>query len=162
HAEYMHDELPRSTFIALDRDNWRWTEAEDDLAAPALVVLEYLTGTSDEPEAASRLTIVIFVDIVGSTSIAARLGDREWVDTLNAFASAVEQRVVEHRGRRVSDTGDGFVAVLPTVRAALQLALDTAAIGERLGTPVRVGVHAGDCYIEGDELRGLAVHAAAR
>ena len=163
HAEYLHERLPNSTLVAHDRGRWRWAEPDDDVGmAHPLAVLEFLTGTADEPETASRLMIVMFVDIVGSTGIAARLGDREWVDTLKAFTGEVEQRLLQYRGRIVNDTGDGFIAVLPTVRAALQLALDTAAIGERLGTPVRVGVHAGDCHIQGDELRGLAVHAAAR
>jgi class 3 adenylate cyclase len=161
-ADYLHHQLPHSTFFAYDSEHWRWHETEDDLGADASVVLEYLTGTPDESAAASRLMIVLFVDIVGSTGIAARLGDREWVDTLRAFQREVQQQLSHYRGRIVHDTGDGFLAVLPTVRAALRFSLDVTAIGERLGTPARIGIHAGDCHVEGDELHGLAVHAAAR
>jgi class 3 adenylate cyclase len=160
-AEYLHEQLPNSTLV-MQEPVWQWREAEGDLSAGATLVLEYLTGTSHEPEVASALMVIMFLDIVGSTTIVARLGDREWADTLKAFNSEVGRRISYYRGRTVSDTGDGFLAVFPTVRAAFELATDASMIGERLGTPVRIGIHVGDCHMERDQLRGLAVHAAAR
>jgi class 3 adenylate cyclase len=62
----------------------------------------------------------------------------------------------------VNTTGDGFVATFDAPARAIRAALALAAAADRLGIAIRAGVHTGEVELVGDDLRGLAVHLAAR
>ena len=55
---------------------------------------------------------VLFTDIVGSTELAARIGDSEWRSLLDMHDRAIRKALSAHRGREINTTGDGFVRVL--------------------------------------------------
>jgi class 3 adenylate cyclase len=74
----------------------------------------------------------------------------------------VVQEIGRQGGTVVKTTGDGVLATLPSADAALRAAV---AIRTRLAEDdldVRVGLHVGDVERRGDDLAGVAVHAAAR
>jgi class 3 adenylate cyclase/streptogramin lyase len=108
------------------------------------------------------LATVLFTDIVGSTEIAARLGDRRWRDLAARHHRAVRARLKRFRGREVDTAGDGFFAIFDRPAQAIACAL---AIGEAvrpLGLEVRAGLHTGEVELSGRSVGGIAVNTGAR
>lgn len=111
--------------------------------------------------ARSRLSL-LFTDIVESTQAIVDLGDEQWREVLDRYRSIVRQELGRCRGREVNTAGDAFFAVFDRPANALRCA---AAMRERvgeLGLRVRTGLHLGDVEMRGEQVSGLAVHAAAR
>lgn len=125
--------------------------------------LQGVVGWARPPEAGERvLTTVLFTDIVGSTVAAERLGDAAWKRVLATHHEDARSLLAHHRGRLVNTTGDGFVATFDAPLRAVRCGLDLADAARRLGIATRAGVHTGEVeFVDGD-LRGLAVHLAAR
>ena len=123
---------------------------------------EFATGHRSEPPDESVVTTILFTDIVGSTALAAQLGDRQWAELLGTHHAAVRDLLARFRGVEVKSTGDGFHATFDgparAIRCARQLQESVAALGLEL----RVGLHTGECVITPDGLEGIAVHVAAR
>ena len=105
---------------------------------------------------------VLFTDIVGSTSTAGRLGDDAWREMLAAHNARLRMQLNVFRGREVKTTGDGILAMFDSPTRAVRCA--AAMIEATRGTdiPVRIGVHTGEVETVGDDVRGIAVHLAAR
>jgi class 3 adenylate cyclase len=111
--------------------------------------------------ARGRLTL-LFMDVVESTQAIVDLGDARWRDVLARHHAIVRQQLSSHHGREVNTAGDGFFAVFDRPKRAVECALAIrAAVGE-LGLRVRTGLHIGDVEMRGEQVTGLAVHAAAR
>jgi class 3 adenylate cyclase len=111
--------------------------------------------------ARGRLTL-LFTDIVESTQAIVDLGDERWRELLDRYRSAVRQLLSRHRGREVNTAGDAFFAVFDRPANAVRCAEEMrVAVGE-LGLRVRTGLHVGDVEMRGEQVTGLAVHAAAR
>ena len=127
------------------------------------VTFQGIAGWAKAPEAGERvLTTMLFTDIVGSTTLAQRLGDRPWKQLLSAHREDVRSLLEIHRGREVDTTGDGFMATFDSPARAIACALAVCASARRLGIETRAGVHTGEVEVADGGLRGLAVHLAAR
>jgi DNA-binding NarL/FixJ family response regulator len=108
------------------------------------------------------LATVMFSDIVSSTERAAEIGDRRWRDLLDRHDAAIRQELLRHGGREVKTTGDGFLALFDGPARAIRCAV---AIRQGLlaeGVEVRIGLHAGEVELRGDDVGGIAVHLGAR
>jgi class 3 adenylate cyclase len=116
---------------------------------------------TDETEGRVLVTL-LFTDLVGSTRIAATLGDRRWTYLLRAHHARVRTLLAAYGGREVDDAGDGFFATFPVASAGVRCATDAAASLRELGLSVRAGLHTGECVQETGRVRGIAVHVAAR
>ena len=121
-----------------------------------------ITGVRGRAEADRVLATILFTDIVGSTALATRLGDRAWRGQLESHHAAVERHVKSHRGRLVKFAGDGALALFDGPGRAVRCA---QAIGADPGAPdlaVRAGLHTGEVEVMGDDAGGIAMHVAAR
>ena len=125
-------------------------------------IQEFLTGARPAPETDRVLATVLFTDIVGSTELAARLGDRRWSDLLVEHHAVVREQLKHFRGREIDTAGDGFMVTFDGPARAIRCALAIAEAVRALDLDVRAGVHAGECQVVGDRLAGIAVHVAAR
>jgi hypothetical protein len=108
------------------------------------------------------LATILFVDIVGSTEAAARLGDGAWADFLHEFRQQVAAELERTNGREIKDTGDGFLAVFDGPGAAATCALAVRRVANARSVSIRAGIHVGEVESSGEDIRGLAVHEAAR
>ena len=70
--------------------------------------------------------------------------------------------VGKHRGNLVKSTGDGIVATFDGPGRAVRCALAFGSAAKQIGLPVRAGLHTGEIEIRGNDIGGIAVHAAAR
>jgi class 3 adenylate cyclase len=108
------------------------------------------------------LAALLFTDIVDSTSHLERLGDFAWREVLLEHNQQVRLELNRFRGREIQTTGDGFLAVFDGPARAVRCARAIGPAVARLGIAIRAGVHTGEVEFLGDNVRGLAVHEAAR
>jgi pimeloyl-ACP methyl ester carboxylesterase len=125
---------------------------------------EFITG---ERQGASMefervLATVLFTDIVGSTRLAVEEGDRRWRKLLDEHDQLAQQIVIRHRGNLVKSTGDGILATFDGPGRAVRCALAFGSAAQRIGLPLRAGVHTGEIEVRGKDIGGVAVHVAAR
>ena len=107
-----------------------------------------------------RPVTALFVDVVGSTSLAERMDPEDWAATMERAMAVMSGAVQRYEGWVATHTGDGLMALfgLPTaheddparaVRAALEMVRDLDDIAGDLGRDgtdfqVRVGVNSGE------------------
>jgi class 3 adenylate cyclase len=113
-------------------------------------------------EARRILATLLFTDIVGSTQHAERLGDARWRALLEQHRHVVRAEILRCEGVEIDTAGDGFFVRFDSPARALECARAVRDGVKRLGIEMRVGVHTGECELEGRKLAGMAVHVAAR
>lgn len=110
----------------------------------------------------------LFTDIVGSTEIAERLGDRAFAAFLDAHNALVRRQAQLHGAHEILFLGDGFLIVLADGRAALDCAAaiqrEAVRLRDGLGEPLRLrlGVNAGPAERRGNTFVGRNVILARR
>ena len=105
---------------------------------------------------------VLFTDIVDSTRTVQEAGDTAWRDRLSQHNVRLREALNMFRGREVATTGDGLVAVFDSPTRAVRAGAAMTRSALDMGLPIRVGVHTGEVEFVGADVRGLAVHLAAR
>jgi class 3 adenylate cyclase len=161
HSRYLAEHIAGARYVELEgRDSFPFVGDSDAIVEE---IEEFLTGARRGGEIARGLLTVMFTDIVGATSMAAKLGDGRWRDLLAHHDEEVRAQLGRFGGREVKTVGDGFLATFdgPPSRA-LRCALAITAAARGLGIEVRIGVHTGECELIGDDVGGMAVHIASR
>lgn len=130
------------------------------------VVMIDISTTSEEfgqPVSGERvLATLLFTDIVGSTPLVERLGDHRWKRLVADHDRLVADVIDRFRGRVVQTTGDGVFARFDGAARALHAGIAIRTATATLELAVRVGIHTGEIELAGDEVRGVAIHEAAR
>jgi class 3 adenylate cyclase len=159
-GRYIADHIPGAKYVELPGRNiyhWAepWRESFQEIA-------EFLTGEQAEVADDRVLATVLFTDIVDSTRRAADMGDRDWRALLDAHDAIIRSQLARFRGREVSTSGDGFLAMFDGPQRAIRCAMAIRDAVQSLGIQVRAGLHTGECEIRGDDIGGIAVHIGAR
>ena len=159
-GKYIAEHIPGARFIELHGDDhWPWVGDPDEVCDH---VEEFLTGHRS-PQASDRvLATVMFTDIVGSTERASKEGDRRWRELLDEHERLTRSELERHQGHEVKTTGDGVLATFDGPARAIRCATALAAATDRLGLPVRIGLHTGECERRNSDIGGIAVHIGAR
>ena len=114
-------------------------------------------------EAVERtLASIVITDIVDSTRLAGELGASRWRDLVAEHNRKASTSIDRHRGRLVKTTGDGILAQFDGAERAVRAADSIRGLAGVLGLSVRVGVHSGEVEASETDVRGIAVHTAAR
>lgn len=121
-----------------------------------------IVGRAPEGPGGRTLATVLFTDIVDSTATLVRLGDSAWQEILRLHNAQLRDDLNTYRGREIKTTGDGFLAVFDGPTNAVRCGAAMARSARAIGLPIRVGIHTGEVEFVGSDVRGLAVHAAAR
>ena len=158
-GKYMASQIPNAKFMPLEGSDHM---PYGDVDAWVGEIEEFLTGTRREPHIDRVLATVVFTDIVGSTELAARLGDSEWRNLLDKHDEAAWRIATEQRGRVVKSTGDGVLATFDGPARAARFAAEFARQVAPLDLDLRAGIHTGEVELRGDDIGGIAVHLAAR
>ena len=159
-GRYLASQIPGARYVELEGDDHiPWVGAADDVLGE---IEEFLTGARTAPEPDRVLATVMFTDIVGSTERAAELGDARWRALLGGHHEAVRRELDRFRGRQIKTLGDGCLATFDGPGRAIRCAAAIADAARADGLEVRVGLHAGEVELVGDDVGGIAVHIAAR
>ena len=123
-----------------------------------------MTGHRDNGSADLEriLATVMFTDIVESTRQAAHLGDQQWRSRLDQHDTLARHTISRHRGVMLKSTGDGVLATFDGPGRAIRCALSFSSAARHIGLPIRTGLHTGEIELRGNDIGGIAVHAAAR
>jgi class 3 adenylate cyclase len=108
------------------------------------------------------LTTVLFTDLVGSTELAARLGDTAWRDLLARHHAIVRRQLAQFQGRELDTAGDGFFATFDGPARAVVAAAAIRDSLQELELQIRAGLHTGECEISDGKVAGIAVSIGAR
>jgi class 3 adenylate cyclase len=108
------------------------------------------------------LATLLFTDLADSTAIASRLGDGAWRTLLSAYFESARTQLERFNGREVKTTGDGMLATFEGPAQAVEGAAAIRRAANKEDLHVRAAVHVGEVEIVGSDLRGVAVHEAAR
>ena len=124
--------------------------------------LRTFTGYSLMGMSGRTLATLLFTDIVDSTATATRMGDKAWREVLSTHFEAARNAVERYNGVEINTTGDGLLARFDGPAAALHCASEIRRTAEREGIAIRASVHVGEVEVVGTDVRGIAVHEAAR
>lgn len=160
-ARFAADRIAGARFVELPGgDHLPW-EGDSDLIISEID--RFLRSVHDEEKEFDRvLATVMFTDIVGSTERSTALGDRSWQNLLADHDRIVRGLVARYRGREIKSLGDGFLATFDGPARAVRCALAIVQAVRDLGIDVRVGLHTGEIELDGDDVRGIAVHIGSR
>jgi len=159
-GRYIAEHIPGARFVELPgSDHLPWVGDQD---AALDEIQEFLTGARPAMQTERVLVTLLFTDIVDSTAIAARLGDREWRELIERHHLAARREIERFRGREVNTAGDSFFATFDGPARAVRCACAIRDAMQPLGLSLRAGVHTGEVELAGTELRGIAVHIGAR
>ena len=124
-------------------------------------VEEFVTGA--RPAQTERiLSTVLITDIVGSTRMAAQIGDRRWRSLIESHNTLVAKTLDRHRGKLIKFTGDGLLATFDGPGRAIKCAHDVAEMLGQIGLKIRGGIHTGEIELIGEDVGGISVHIASR
>jgi class 3 adenylate cyclase/ketosteroid isomerase-like protein len=172
-----------SYILHLEHDEWKIVHVHWSFPQPHTDVLgRSLTVTMEELEQAVRrekpdltgtldsegTVTIAFTDIVDSTVLLSRVGDRAWRDLLRRHNAVIEETTAGFGGTVVEVQGDGSMLAFPSARRgvacthAIQHAMNLTFADAALPIRVRIGVHTGDALHDTDHFFGTTVHYAAR
>jgi class 3 adenylate cyclase len=158
-ARFLARTIPRARYVELPgADHVPWFEPDDVLAE----IREFLTGQREAPTPDRVLATVLFTDLVGSTALAAELGDRRWRDLLAQHHAAVRRELERFGGRELDTAGDGFFASFDGPARAIRCARAIVEAVRPLGLEMRAGLHTGEVELLGGKVAGIAVNIGAR
>lgn len=135
-----------------------WVVGEEPLVQIEFTGTNTFLGSAVVP----WLATLLFTDIVDSTLVASRVGDVEWRELLADHYRTNRAILDRFGGSEVTTTGDGFLATFESPASAIAAAGAIADAANRAGLRIRAGVHVGEVQRVGNDVRGVAVHEAAR
>ncbi|MEX0984902.1 MAG: adenylate/guanylate cyclase domain-containing protein [Actinomycetota bacterium] len=161
HGRFLAEHIPGARSLELaGPGHWPW--ASGDAADSMDAIEEFLTGTRARLGTERILATLAFTDIVGSTELAAEIGDRRWRELLETHDSVARREVEKARGQMVKSTGDGMLATFDGPARAIRA---VRGIGESLsavGLQIRGGLHTGEVEVRDGDIGGIAVHIGSR
>ncbi len=160
HSLYTAEHVPGARYAEIEGEGAVWA---GDPEEPGRVIESFLTGSAPSLAGERVLATVMFTDIVGSTELAAELGDARWKELLRRHDVLLHEEVANHRGRVVKSLGDGALALFDGPTRAISCAVAVSEALRALGLRIRAGLHAGECeLLPGEDVGSIAVHIAAR
>jgi class 3 adenylate cyclase len=172
-APYPHVDVARG--LASGIPNARLAVLEGSALAPTvgdtaavLSAIDEFLGEGEEaaatPELPEGMAVILFADIVESTSLTEELGDTAFRAKARELDTSLRSVIKEAGGTPVEGKvlGDGVLAVFTSARQAIEAALRCGNAGDEPGLPLHLGIHAGDVIREGNNVYGGAVNIAAR
>jgi class 3 adenylate cyclase len=146
-----------------------------EIVEVSLAAVEAFLGRIQDPapsqsgsEMDSGHRAILFTDVVGSTEMTTRLGDRRATELIRAHDSIVRRCLAACEGREVKHTGDGIMASFPDsargIDCAVRIQREFQRYNQEAEEPihVRIGLDSGEPVEDSNDLFGTTVQLAAR
>jgi class 3 adenylate cyclase len=162
-GHYAAERIRDAEVVELPALDGVYTWVDDDAHQSTMDATERFVARLTQRVGPERvLATILFTDIVGSTQLAARLGDGAWRELLERHHALVRRELARLDGRELDTAGDGFFASFDgPARAVLAAAAIRDAL-RPLELEVRSGVHTGECEVADGKMAGIAVSIGAR
>jgi class 3 adenylate cyclase len=160
-ARALDQLIPNSTLIEYDSQDFEywlnpnWRDVVD-------ARISFVTGREVEAPAVRRFAVVMFTDIVDSTANSLATGDKAWHEKLDAHDRISDGVITSHGGTIVKSTGDGLLATFAMPSQAIDAAVRLRETLADAGFQLRVGIHAGEVEVRGEDVSGAVVNLASR
>jgi adenylate cyclase len=109
-----------------------------------------------------QLAAILFTDIVGYTAMMQQ-NEPDAVMVVKRYISVLQRTVLDHSGKILNDYGDGSLCSFSSATQAVECAI---ALQQQLQSnpvvPLRIGVHIGEIFFEGEKVLGDGVNVASR
>ena len=126
HGRYLAEHIPGAKYVELPGiDNLIWAGDQDAVLDE---IQDFVTGIRPAPTSRRILATVLFTDIVGSTRIAAEMGDGRWQDLLDDHYRIIRRQLDRYRGHEVKTSATGS-SRRSTVRPGPSAARPPSAMG---------------------------------
>jgi class 3 adenylate cyclase len=162
-ARYTADRIRGAEIVELP--DWRgvytWVHDETHQATTD-AVQHFVSRLEDRGESERVLATILFTDIVGSTELAARVGDAAWRVLLQRHHAIVRRELARFQGAEVDTAGDGFFASFDGPARAVRAATAIRDSLDEFGITIRAGLHTGECEVVDGKVAGIAVSIGAR
>ena len=110
-----------------------------------------------------KLAAIMAADIVGYSLLMAENEASTYADLRTVFDDLIDPTVARHGGRTIqNDTGDGFLAIFPSVNEAVDAALAIQQGFDEGPFKLRIGINLGDVIEDNGDVYGDGVNVAAR
>ena len=127
-------------------------------------------GVDTSYEAPRRLAAILAADIAGYSRLMTLDEEGTHARVKRYRRELVEPAIIEHHGRLIKTTGDGFLAMFDSPVEAVRCAIviQQSMVGRNAALPrdqwmqFRIGVNLGDVIVEPDDIYGDGVNIAAR
>lgn len=162
-ARWAAERIRGTRFVDLPQFDDIFVWARDDVNDAAQEAFAAFIHDMRGAAAPTRtLATILFTDIVGSTEMAARLGDAAWRDLLMRHHAFIRRELARYQGVELDTAGDGFFATFDGPARAVQAAIAIREALRGIGIEVRGGVHTGECELHEGKVAGIAVSIGAR
>jgi adenylate cyclase len=109
-----------------------------------------------------KLAAIMAADIVGYSLLMAQDEASTYAQLRTVFDDLIEPTVARHGGRTFKTTGDGFLAMFPSVNEAVDAALAIQQGFDNGPFELRIGINLGDVIEDNGDMYGDGVNVAAR
>lgn len=158
-ADHVRSLIPRAEVVTIPGPTLDY----GDFGAVLDTIRAFIGGETHVDISEDRvLATLLMTDIVGSTQRATEVGDAEWRRVIAEHDERAKAEIRRFRGTYVDSTGDGLLARFDGPARAIRCAQHIATAVRPLGIDVRAGLHTGEVELDGDHVRGIAVHIGAR
>jgi class 3 adenylate cyclase len=150
---------PNQVFDLMPR-HLTWVEGDEELE-----MVDWAGGAGFDArpgEGRRAMVTILFTDIVDSTGLARQTGDVAWERTLAMHDDVIRGVLAGFGGREVNTIGDSFLITFDSAESAIRCGLALVEALAAIRIPIRVGIHSGEVVSSGGDIRGVAVHTAAR
>jgi pimeloyl-ACP methyl ester carboxylesterase/DNA-binding winged helix-turn-helix (wHTH) protein len=150
-GRYLAAHIPGAQLVELPGDDHLPFVGDQDAILNAIE--RFLEGRRDTADANRVLATVV-------TAALREAPDRP--DVRSAFETHVRKEVEWYRGRLLELSGQRVQAAFDGPARAIRCAVALAAAGPRFDRPMQVGLHTGECEVDGPRMRGTALDLSTR
>jgi len=163
-GHYTGERIRGAEVVELPELSGVYTWVDDEAHRATMEATERFVSRLTEHARSERvLATILFTDIVGSTELAARIGDSAWRELLQRHHAIVRRELAQYQGRELDTAGDGFFAAFDGPARAVLAASAIRDALRVLELEIRAGLHTGECEAASDgKIAGIAVSIGAR
>ena len=109
-----------------------------------------------------QLAAILFTDIVGYTAMMQQ-DEQNAVAVTRHYITVLKLSVAAHQGKILNDYGDGSLCSFSSATEAMRCAIEMQQqLQQEPRVPLRIGLHVGELFFEGDKVMGDGVNVASR
>jgi pimeloyl-ACP methyl ester carboxylesterase/class 3 adenylate cyclase len=148
HGRYYAEHIPGAEYLELPgNDHWWWVGENAEEITGAIEA--FLGRHRSVPEVDRVLKTVLHADVLGPDGFAA--------PSPTVHETLVAPVITEHRGIEVNAGIEDHAVFFDGPARAIRCARALVQAADDSDVTVRVGLHAGECDLQGDQLGGLAI-----